>query len=134
MVIELGCDRLHFSSRTNEEKARAFHQIYWTLRAHSEDLARTVVTTLCDRRGFEPSALNRELIMDWYEICQLAADSLVLIGAHTTGHYALSKLDTVATRRQIAVNIARIEAELDRPCHNCNFPYGDELACGPRER
>ncbi len=131
--IELGCDRLHFSSRTNEEKARAFHQIYWTLQAHSEDMARTVVTTLCDRCGFEPSALNRELIMDWYEISQLAANSLVSIGAHTTGHYALSKFDTVATRRQIAVNIARIEAKLDRPSHNCSFPYGDKLACGPRE-
>ena len=35
--IELGRDLLHFSSRTNQEKARAFHQIYWTLRAHPED-------------------------------------------------------------------------------------------------
>ena len=78
--------------------------------------------------------MNRELIMVWDEMRQFAFDPLVTIGAHTTGHYALSTLDTVTARRQMAVNIARIEAELDRACHNCSFPCGDELACGPRER
>jgi peptidoglycan/xylan/chitin deacetylase (PgdA/CDA1 family) len=71
--------------------------------------------------------------MVWDEMRQFAFDPLVTIGAHTTGHYALSKLDSVTARRQMAVNIARIEAELARACHNCSFPCGDELACGPRE-
>ena len=44
------------------------------------------------------------------------------IGAHTTGHYALSKLDTVNARRQMADNIAHIQAELDLPCHHFGFP------------
>ncbi len=40
----------------------------------------------------------RELVMDWDEIRTMAADPLVTIGAHTKGHFAISKLSRGARR------------------------------------
>lgn len=131
--IVLGTDRITLPSATIEEKYKAFHRIYWLLRELPESDARAAVARLCETAGYDPTTLCGELVMNWDELRKFAADRLVTIGAHTTGHYALAKLDAATARRQIADSIARIETELDLPCRHFSFPYGSETACGKRE-
>ncbi|MCH9807697.1 MAG: polysaccharide deacetylase family protein [Alphaproteobacteria bacterium] len=131
--IELNGQRLQFQTRTDQQKEVAHHQIYWALRALPETDARAAVARLCELIGYDASELCRQLVMDWNELRQFAADPLVTIGAHTTGHYALAKLDAATARRQMTESIAAIETELDLPCRHFSYPYGNESACGPRE-
>ncbi len=131
--IELGSERLQFSTNSTQEKYDAHHRIYWALRDMPEVEARAAVAQVCQRTGYDAGPLCTNLVMDWDELRDFAADPLVTIGAHTTGHYALAKLDATTARRQMSESIARIETELDLPCRHFSYPYGSETACGPRE-
>ena len=122
-----------FDLSTPEAKTRAFREIYWPLRDLPERELRATVRKIADTVGYDSSTLCRDLIMDWDEIRDLAADPLVTIGAHTCSHFAVGKLSEDEARKEIAASVARIEKELDRPCRHFSFPYGDPASCGPRD-
>jgi peptidoglycan/xylan/chitin deacetylase (PgdA/CDA1 family) len=135
-------DRIHFDldgheqvfdTATDMAKDRAFHQIYWRLRARPETEMRAKISGLAAAAGYDPSSLCRDLIMDWNELRDLAADPLVTIGAHTCRHFAIAKLPEDEARAEISGSVARIERELSRPCRHFSFPYGDAGSAGPRD-
>jgi peptidoglycan/xylan/chitin deacetylase (PgdA/CDA1 family) len=115
------------------DKDKAYHAIYWWLRAMDETVARRIVRDLCRAASVDDASLCRSLMMTWDELRYLAADPLVTIGAHTRRHYALARLGPGAARIEIAESIARLEAELGRPVRHFSYPFGDETAAGPRE-
>jgi peptidoglycan/xylan/chitin deacetylase (PgdA/CDA1 family) len=118
---------------TLAEKERAFEDIYWWLRGLDEATQRSIVRILADRYDVDMQAMTRELIMNWDEIRQLAADPLVTIGAHTKGHYALAKLSPERAREEMVGSAGRLEQELGvRPRH-FSYPYGNATSAGPRE-
>jgi len=118
---------------TPAEKDAAFHTVYWWLRGIDEGSARAFVRELCADADFDPDALCADLMMNWDEVRQLAADPLVTIGAHTRRHYALAKLTLAEARAEIAESVRRIEREIGKPCRHFSYPYGDEASAGPRE-
>jgi peptidoglycan/xylan/chitin deacetylase (PgdA/CDA1 family) len=74
-----------------------------------------------------------KLVMRWDEIRTMAADPLVTIGAHTNGHFAISKLSEQRAADEMIGSADRIEQELGvRPSH-FSFPYGDPGSAGPRD-
>lgn len=131
--IQLGGERLQFTTRTDQEKYDAYHAIYWQLRELPENAARAAIAQVCERTGYDASRLCSELVMNWNELREFAADPLVTIGAHTTGHYALAKLSASEARKQMRDSIVAIETQLNRSCHHFSYPYGNETACGERE-
>lgn len=131
--IVLGSTHFDLASASVDEKYKAYHKIYWTLRTMPEKEARAAVALLSEQAGLDAKQSCRDLVMNWDELREFAADPLVTIGAHTTSHYALAKLDAATARREMADSVARIETELDLPCRHFSFPYGNETACGPRE-
>jgi peptidoglycan/xylan/chitin deacetylase (PgdA/CDA1 family) len=122
-----------FETGTTAQKDEAFKRIYWWLRAIPEAEARGIVAELCRQHGVETANLCRELIMDWDELRDLAADPLVTIGAHTRRHLALAKLTRAEARLEMEESIGRLERELGRPVRHFSFPYGDAASAGPRE-
>lgn len=122
-----------FDCRRADQKQVAFEAIYWWLRELPEREARGIVADLCKLHGIEVETLCRDLVMNWDELRGLASDPLVTIGAHTRGHYALSKLTAAEARLEIEAGTHRIEAELGRQCRHFSFPYGDETSAGPRD-
>ena len=131
--IGFGGELREFDLSTPEAKTRAFREIYWPLRDLPERELRATVRKIADAVGYDSSSLCRDLIMDWDEIRDLAADPLVTIAAHTCTHYAVGKLSEDEARKEISASVARIEKELDRPCRHFSFPYGDPASCGPRD-
>jgi peptidoglycan/xylan/chitin deacetylase (PgdA/CDA1 family) len=127
-----GHDRV-FETVTDEAKDDAFDQIYWILRAGPETEMRACIAAIAADAGYDPSPLCRNLIMDWDELRDLAADPLVTIGSHTCRHFAIAKLPEDVARAEIAGGVARIERELNRPCRHFSFPYGDSASAGPRD-
>lgn len=122
-----------FDTRTPEAKDRAFSEIYWPLRQRPESELRATVRRIAEAVDYDPSALCRDLIMDWDELRALAADPLVTVGAHTRHHHAVAKLPEEEARAEIAESVARIERELGRPCRHFSFPYGDAGSAGERD-
>jgi peptidoglycan/xylan/chitin deacetylase (PgdA/CDA1 family) len=69
------------------------------------------------------ASLGRPMTSD--EICALARDGLVTIGAHTVTHPMLSKLSPVARQREIAESKLACEALIGAPVLSFSYPYGD---------
>ncbi len=118
---------------TAEEKAAAFERIYWRLRQMDEAQARSIVRRLCSRAGVDVSQLCRQLILPWDELRQLAQSPLVSFGAHTIGHYAVSKLHPAQALHEMTSSKRRIEKELGRSCDHFCYPYGDAKSAGARD-
>lgn len=94
---------------------------------------RTVISNIAERAGVDEAVQTASVCMSWQEIGELAADSLVTIGAHTASHPFLSKLDEAAVRREMHTSAARIEAEIGHAPAHFSYPFGDRHAAGPRE-
>jgi peptidoglycan/xylan/chitin deacetylase (PgdA/CDA1 family) len=133
LSVKLGGVQRRLRCNTPAAKDAAFQTIYWWLRSIDEADARVFVRELCDSVGFIPDALCADLIMNWDEIRQLAADPLVTIGAHTRRHYALAKLTLAEARAEIVESVRRLEREVSKPCLHFSYPYGDAASAGPRE-
>jgi hypothetical protein len=118
---------------TSLEKTRAFKKLYWPLRTMPEPAARRAVAALAKAAGYDPSRLCAELVMSWDELRLAARDPLMTVGAHTCRHLAVAKLPETEARAEMEESRARIEAELGRRCEHFSFPYGCELAAGPRD-
>ncbi len=118
---------------TPAEKDAAFQTVYWWLRGIDETTARAFVRDLCRDADYDPDTLCAELMMNWDEIRQMAADPLVTIGGHTRRHFALARLTLAEARAEIAESARRIEREIGRECRHFSYPYGDEGSAGPRE-
>ena len=131
--VKLGGVQRRLRCGTPAAKDAAFQTIYWWLRSIDEADARAFVRELCDGVGFIPEGLCADLIMNWDEIRQLAADPLVSIGAHTRRHYALAKLTLAGARAEMVESVRRLEREIAKPCLHFSYPYGDEASAGPRE-
>jgi peptidoglycan/xylan/chitin deacetylase (PgdA/CDA1 family) len=133
--IELEMDGVTraFAAATVAEKDAAHHAIYWWLRRQPEHRARALVSALSRQAGHDPGALGRDLLMTWSELRELAKDPLVTIGGHTKGHYAIGRLAEAEAREEMVGGARRIEQEIGQPCRHFSFPYGDELAAGPRD-
>lgn len=122
-----------FPCATTAEKQAAFETIYWWLRGLPEDRARQVIRELAAGAGVDLAQQCRDLIMSWDEVRTLARDPRVTIGAHTRRHFAISNLPADEARQEIADSMARIEAEIGRPCRHFSFPYGDETSATQRD-
>jgi peptidoglycan/xylan/chitin deacetylase (PgdA/CDA1 family) len=133
VVCEINGDLVDMPCATVAEKDAAYHEIYWRLRKIDETVARTAVGDLCRQAALDLSTLCRDLVLNWDELRELAADPLATIGGHTVRHYALSKLGAKAARHEMAASVARLEAELGRPVRHFSYPFGDVCSAGPRE-
>jgi len=133
LSVKLGGVQRRLRCDTPTAKDAAFQAIYRWLRSIDEADARAFVRELCDSVGIMREDLCADLIMNWEDIRQLAADPLVTIGAHTRRHYALAKLTLAEARAEIVESVRRLEREIAKPCWHFSYPYGDEASAGPRE-
>jgi peptidoglycan/xylan/chitin deacetylase (PgdA/CDA1 family) len=83
--------------------------------------------------GISLPDLCERYFMDVGELRSLAREPLASIGAHTVTHPALSTLDVTNAKREMTENRAYLQACLDAEVVDFAYPFGDRLACGPRE-
>src|SRR5215510_404789 len=133
LSVKLGGVQRRLRCDTPTAKDAAFQAIYRWLRSIDEADARAFVRELCDSVGVMREDLCVDLIMNWEDIRQLAADPLVTIGAHTRRHYALAKLTLAEAQAEIEKSVRRIEQETGKLCRHFSYPYGDATSAGPRE-
>src|ERR1700730_13411003 len=86
-----------------------------------------------NRAGISLSALNEAYFLNERELQSLARHPLASIGGHTASHAALSSLDVLSARAEMADNRSYLEQLLQLPVRHFAYPYGDSRACGPQE-
>jgi peptidoglycan/xylan/chitin deacetylase (PgdA/CDA1 family) len=122
-----------FRPPPRRKKTRAFDEIYWWLRLIDEAAQRRVVRGLADRYEVDMAEECARLVMGWDELRTLAADALVTIGAHTKGHFAISKVSEQRALEEMRGSADCIEKELGTRPKHFSFPYGDPGSAGPRD-
>jgi peptidoglycan/xylan/chitin deacetylase (PgdA/CDA1 family) len=133
LTVEIEGRPRTFQCRDEVERTKAFDAVYWWLRTKPDADVREFVRQLAEAHGIDPLARCRELVMNWDELRELAADPLVSVGAHTVSHAAVARLPADEARQEISDSIARLEGELGRPCRHFSFPYGDSSSVSPRD-
>jgi peptidoglycan/xylan/chitin deacetylase (PgdA/CDA1 family) len=133
--IEIEADGRPFRAKTasESEKVLAFEELYWRLRAGSEEELLRVAGALCAQAGIEPGSIARRLCLDWGDLAALARHELATIGAHSVTHARLAKLAREMARREMAESRERIAATLDVEVRHFCYPVGDPSSAGPRE-
>jgi peptidoglycan/xylan/chitin deacetylase (PgdA/CDA1 family) len=126
-------DALDLPARDAREKALAFEQVYWTLRAQGEQGLLDGVAALRDRAGVNSAALVEQLCLDWEGLRGLAQCELAAFGAHSMTHPRLRHIPENQARAEMAESREVLERELGRPCPHFAYPVGDPSSAGPRE-
>ena len=120
-------------THTASGKQAAWDILYPVIRYMDEHQQREFIIRFAERHGVDVHAQCRELIMNWNELREMAADPLCAIGAHTMHHRALARLNAEDARYEMAASRARLEEELGQPVRTLAYPYGDPDSAGPRE-
>lgn len=82
------------------------------------------------QNGISLAALNDEYFLDESQLRILARHPLASLGGHTTSHMALTTLDSLSARAELADNRDYLENLLQLPVRHVAYPYG---ACDLRE-
>jgi peptidoglycan/xylan/chitin deacetylase (PgdA/CDA1 family) len=115
------------------QKAAAFNQIYWALRAGGEQRLLDVVSDLAAEARLDPVGLIADNCMDWNEIGALSRHPLATIGAHAVTHRMLAKWPLEVARDEMAQSRRAIEARIGMPVRHFAYPVGDPTSAGRRE-
>jgi peptidoglycan/xylan/chitin deacetylase (PgdA/CDA1 family) len=102
-----------------------FRELWPALRDAGSEVIDPVLRELRSFANKSPSgrASYRALTVD--ELCALAADRLIEIGAHTVSHGCLGTLSRDEQYREIRDSRDFLEARLRRPVSSFAYPYGD---------
>ncbi|MBS7698840.1 polysaccharide deacetylase family protein [Chelatococcus sp. YT9] len=124
---------LSLPARSATEKATAFDQLYWQLRAGTEERLRAVVAELAQRTGVDGIEMVERLCLDWDGLRALSGKAGVSIGAHTMTHPMLAKHSRETARAEMYQSRETIERELGIDVRHFAYPVGDRGSAGPRE-
>ena len=132
-TVEIGGRTVAVEARTPAEKAAAFEQIYWALRARPEEELLAATGALAAAAGVSSAAIADQLFMDWDEAAAFAQRPLVAAGAHSRAHRMLAKWPEAQARGEMAGSKAALERRFGRAVDAFAYPVGDPSSAGPRE-
>lgn len=121
------------SVRTDAQKLDFYLDLYWALRAFSQDEQRALVWDMCKAQNYDMHAVCRDVVLPTDEFVSFAKHPLITIGAHTKSHRAIARLTKEQAMDEIVGGADWLEEQLgQRPAH-FSFPYGDPGSAGTRD-
>ncbi|WP_342749931.1 polysaccharide deacetylase family protein [Brucella pituitosa] len=121
-------------TETVAQKYAAFDRLTAFVRNGQEDEAvRRIDELAISQCGIDPRAIVDELVMDYVQLCALAADPLVHIGGHTITHVNLRRVNKERLAYEIDGSTAAIERCVGYRPKSFSYPYGWCSAVGERE-
>ena len=120
-------------ARTVAEKRAAFASVSRLMLVSPPHHAARIADALAEHHGVDYAALARAHMLDWNGVRRLAASDLIEIGAHTTSHPSLARLDEAAARAEMADSRDRLAQETGREIRHFAYPYGTADTVGARE-
>jgi len=132
--IELPSGMRHFDLSTAENKQQAYKIIMKSLfEEMGEEQFRDTIKEVCRIAGHDDVKHLKNHIADMSAVKEISKDPLCTIGAHSMGHYMLSKLNPEVLNWEMEQSKITLERELGQPVEHFAYPYGFAQASGPRE-
>jgi len=110
-----------FGSRSRK---RAFYDIWSSLLAMPLNEIERVVEEVMKWAGLDRAGCPEDRPLDVDELKQLAASTLIEIGAHTVAHAPLTKVSPERCAQEIAPSQAALHDTLGREVTSFSFPFG----------
>ncbi len=123
----------HLDTASVAAKQQVYDRLYHRMRTMPELDRVAFLRDLAVRHKLDLAAHCRNLIMDWTELKDIAAEPLCTIGAHTVHHYELSKLPHEQASGEIRQSVEVLEEQLGRKPRHFSYPIGSQIAAGERE-
>lgn len=119
---------MHFSMADLAEKRLAYQKLNRLFKDMSPSEQNDFMSAL---RGDCQIRFNyASLVLRRHQLCELAADPLITIGAHTHHHLVLSRLPDIRLRHEISRSRELLEEWLERPIKHLAYPFGgNQQAC-----
>lgn len=118
---------------TTQEKLDAFVSLRAEIMALPSDGRADRVNALFAQAKFDWQQLCAAYAIQWDEVCELARDPLVTIGAHTLSHPVLGALSPDQASLEMRDSRDRLEAHIGMPVTHFCFPFGSRNEVGVRE-
>lgn len=119
--------------RTTQEKLDAFVFLRQSIMALSSDGLEGEVNAMLGLADFDWRQMCVAEALSWDELCTLALDPLVTIGAHTVTHPVLAELSAEQACAEMRNSRERIEARIGVPVTHFCYPFGSRDEVGARE-
>jgi peptidoglycan/xylan/chitin deacetylase (PgdA/CDA1 family) len=130
--IKLADGRM-LSCRTSKEKLDAFISLRAAIMALPSDRLGDRVNALFAQAKFDWQQLCAKHAMQWDEVCELARDPQVTIGAHTLSHPVLCALSAEQASAEMQDSRDRLAARIGTPVTHFCYPFGSRNEVGVRE-
>jgi len=131
--VVVGGQKLTFVTHTPQQKLLAWNSLAPRIQNLPEFERRDWIRSAASRIGLDLQQQCIDAIMSWDELRGMAKHPLASIGAHTTNHYALKRLQLEDATREIVGSRQRLEHELGCPVRHFAYPYGNVAHAGARE-
>ena len=123
----------HFSTRTMEEKSRAYDRVYWRLRALPEAELLAACSRIAAQADVSDAELREGLFLDWATLRALGGRRWLDFGAHGMRHLRLAQWPAEVARAEMSQSKAAIETRLGWPVSAFCYPVGDRTSAARRE-
>lgn len=135
LVLETPQGVKRYAAATPVEKAKAYHESLECLFVDAEEgIQREIVSGLCARHGVDDLAHVKSHIASWEQLNELVkTDPLCCLGAHSMGHWVLSKLAETDLKYELEESQRVITEKTGKEIRHFAYPYGYPEAAGPRE-
>ncbi|WP_193583080.1 polysaccharide deacetylase family protein [Laribacter hongkongensis] len=130
--VELA-DGCVLACRTSQEKLDAFVSLRASIMALPGDRLADRINNMFAQVKFDWQQLCATHAMQWDEVCELAQDPLVTIGAHTLSHPVLCSLSPEQASAEMQDSRDRLEARIGTPVTHFCYPFGSRNEVGVRE-
>jgi peptidoglycan/xylan/chitin deacetylase (PgdA/CDA1 family) len=120
-------------ARAPDQKRAAFATVTRLMLLSPPHDAARIADALAASHGADYAALARAHMLDWEGVRRLAASPLIEIGAHTTSHPSLARLDDAAAQAEMAGSRDRLAQETGRAVRHFAYPFGTADTVGVRE-
>lgn len=115
------------------EKIDAFDRLRTLIMSLPRQRLRENIDAMFEGMYFDWERICAAEALSWDEICVMARDPLVTIGAHTVTHPVLASLTTEHALFEMQHSRQRIEASVGLPVQHFCYPFGSRNEVGLRE-
>lgn len=132
-LIKFEINEKMYMYNTDKSNKSIFLEIRNLILSLNVDQQESLFKNLFEENGIDILQYSKELTMSWDQIKILSQDEIVTIGAHTTNHYNLKRLNAETVRKEILDSKERIEYMIESKVEHFAFPFGSPNETGKRE-
>lgn len=132
-IIKFTINEKTYRYDTSSLKKKVFLELRSLILSVDVDQQKNLFKILFEENGIDVLQYSKELTMSWNQIKTLSEDELVTIGAHTTNHHNLKRLNAETIEKEILDSKERIEFMIESKVEHFAFPYGSQNETGKRE-